>query len=339
MAIVPALLIAVFWFLGALEPMKYCVIVHNNVPGLGKWNHLGLGRLRWIFFSPLLLVVAAIIFRTHADRAIAARRVVLFLTGGIIYIILRSYWPLVTPQDYLPLLPLFITTFTPLLLVAVDRLATRAAYLTAIRSAAPVLVVGLEMWGLFTEQRPWENRSVEMVEHLSCLLRLANPDDWVMDGKGETIYWQRPYYYVLEGVTLYRMNRGMIVDDIPEHLIEKRTRIVHKDRLHGKTKEFIKANYLPIFGTTLVAGQWLSRHSDGSPIVFTTLFPASYAIIAKNGLVPGNLDGQPISGPQLISAGRHEFQAPPGSGELALIWSQAIERGFSPFAPDKVAKD
>ena len=59
--------------------------------------------------------------------------------------------------------------------------------------------------------------------------------------------------------------------------------------------------------------------------------PARYAIVAREGAVAGLLDGAPYTGPRLLPAGRHAFTVSSGAGRLALVWAQAIERGFSPF--------
>ncbi len=77
MVIVPGLLIAFFAaHVAALHQMYYCVIQHNALPGLGKWNKSGFHQ--WLY--PLALPGAAgagmalhALERQRADRQRAAR--------------------------------------------------------------------------------------------------------------------------------------------------------------------------------------------------------------------------------------------------------------------------
>ena len=57
-------------------------------------------------------------------------------------------------------------------------------------------------------QSPLINRMATFEQNLAVVLHLTNPDDYVMDGKGETIFRNRPTYWVLEGITLRRIATG-----------------------------------------------------------------------------------------------------------------------------------
>jgi hypothetical protein len=44
------------------------------------------------------------------------------------------------------------------------------------------------------------------------------------------------------------------------------------------------------------------------------------------------LDNTPFTGPRELAAGPHLFVPSRRAGKLVLIWAQALERGYSPFA-------
>ena len=69
---------------------------------------------------------------------------------------------------------------------------------------------------------------------LADVLRLTDPSDTIMDLKGETVFRDRPFYYVLEIVTLARMQLGVIPDTIPEALVAHRTCVAAADDVLSK---------------------------------------------------------------------------------------------------------
>ena len=69
---------------------------------------------------------------------------------------------------------------------------------------------------------------------------------------------------------------------------------------------------------------------------FDIAVPQRYALACEAGPITGILDGTPVDGPRELTAGRHEFVQTGGpDGRLVLIWAQALERGYSPFAEIK----
>ena len=79
-------------------------------------------------------------------------------------------------------------------------------------------------------------------------------------------------------------------------------------------------------------------NAGAGPIEFDLAIEARYAIVDARGQAGGILDGRPYDGPRELSPGRHAFTPKEGTGPLAVVWAQAIERGFSPFAGDGVAR-
>jgi hypothetical protein len=109
------LLIAYFAAHGALQQMYYCVIEHNTLPGLGKWNKTGLHQWLFPLSLPALLGLGWLCMHSSANPRTGAGRALILMTCGAYYFLLRSYWPLVTAQDYTPVLPLMMLAVLPFL--------------------------------------------------------------------------------------------------------------------------------------------------------------------------------------------------------------------------------
>jgi len=168
------------------------------------------------------------------------------------------------------------------------------------------------------------------------VLRLTEPSDYVLDMKGESIFRRRPIYYVLEAITRARLERGFFPDNIRERIIATRTCVTAAriDRFPDGVRTFIESNYL-LLGEVRVAGRYLNvqdRDPD-RPIAFEVAIPARYSVVARSGGAAGLLDGEPYTGPRFLEAGPHTFTPSSTADRLALVWAQAIERGFTPF-PD-----
>jgi len=330
MLAIPSLIVLFFYWEGAFREFYYCVIQHNVVPGMGN-SKLGMHSLRFPISFPFLFGIGYAIYRYSRTSDLGARRALLFLTGGIYLMALRSYWPLITAQDYLPFIPLACLVVTPLLLWGCDY-----CRVSAIRIGVPSLaIIGL-LWMTVTAHPFWQNETPKQIKMIQTILNLTQPNEWVMDGKGETIFRQRPFYYVLEGITIERIRRGLIPNTIVDRLIATETAVIHISRLQGDAIDFVKANYLPVDNLSIL-GQMINeeeKDSDAS-YSFTIAVPSTYQIVAKNGPVSATLDGTPFSEPRRILAGKHEIRIAGRHGPVALFWARAIEKGYSPFkSPD-----
>jgi hypothetical protein len=171
---------------------------------------------------------------------------------------------------------------------------------------------------------------------VATVLNLTKPSEYVMDSKGETIYRRRPFYYILEGLTGMRIKEGLIKDLIPERLIETRTPVVTTRRMPPKAAAFIRTNYIPIAFRLSVLGKILQ--GGGEWFSFDILVPSEYTIVSEFGMFAGTLNGEPFAGPKPLVPGHYEVCRTAGSGRLAVVWSAAVEKGYSPFVklkPDK----
>lgn len=330
--IIPGLLTAYFASRGALEPLYRCVIQANLMPGdhlpSTIWGHL-FNRANWLLL-PVLALTGLAIPLANFDLRRWLPRVFLMQITGLFYPILRSLWPVVTAQDFLPWVPLVALHAAVLLCFVGERWARSSAqpWQRALPAAAAVLLAFA--WTL-SRERCWDRRHNDRhVEALAAVLRLATPGSFVMDAKGETIFRPRPYYHVLERLTLRRLEIGDLPDEIIPRLIESRTAIVRlSERMPKSAKEFIHANYLPIQHAHVI-GKRLSASPDGM-VRFEVAIPGDYTVLrGTKPIAEGQLDGRPLEKSAWLSAGPHELWVEGPQPGLAILWARAADFGYSP---------
>ncbi|HJY81872.1 MAG TPA: glycosyltransferase family 39 protein [Candidatus Binatia bacterium] len=338
LSLVPIALALFFATQGAFASFFYGTVQHNILPGLGRWKHLQQSLL-FPMTLPALWWGARTIVRRTSDAGLAARRVVIFLTAAVYISALFSFWPLLTREDYLPFYPLFVLLLTPGVLAVPSRIAhwrgESLSFPPRYSVLALTFVAILEIGCLVIEGSLWRDHTSDATDLLAEVLRLTQPTDPVVDLKGETVFRPRSSYYVLEGITRARIGRGLIADDIPERLIATRTCVaaMDNDRFPPRTRTFLQENYLRV-GRLRVAGQFLTPQgvNDGTyAFPFTVQIPTQYVIVSETGAATGWLDGVPYQGMRFLTSGLHEYRSSLSESRLALVWAQAVERGFSPF--------
>ena len=116
-------------------------------------------------------------------------------------------------------------------------------------------------------------------------------------------------------------------------LIEKRAPLVTTRRMPPATRAFMRANYVPIAWRLRTLGQVLREDGavTGGPLRFALAVPHRYTVVTPAGRAAGTLDGTAFTGPRELAVGAHEFLPAKDSGEVVLVWAQALERGYSPF--------
>jgi hypothetical protein len=330
--LIPGTLILFFFARGALEPFFYGVIKHNILPGLGSWGKFRWYRLLFPIGYPLLWWGAQVMIH-RAPNPVGIRRAFIFLITGVYFSALYSFWPLIERQHFLPFYPLCIIFLTHFVLDRVSRWL-KGWPVSFLRYLVPVGIALLEIVLLVVTEKPWQDRTRDQIDLLKEVLTLTQPGDPVLDVKGEMIFRPRAFYYVLETITIERIKRGLIKDDIPERLMETHTYVAALDnsRFPPRAGKFLRENYLPV-GRLRVVGQFLVPSLSGGKYFFSfeVRIPASYVIISEKGIVTGWMDGTPCQGARFLTVGHHEFFTSPTEGRFALIWAQAVERGFSPF--------
>jgi hypothetical protein len=331
--IIPALLTGFFAANGALHQMVYCVLEHNTLPGLGKWAKPGFHLWLFPLSLPVMMGLGWLCMHSSASERIGGGRAIILMTCCAYYFLLRSYWPLVTAQDFSPMLPLATLAALPFLFHLLSLAGKPAAVLIP---AASLLLMGGETARIWGRQSPLKNEMAPFEKNLAIILHLTDPGDLVMDAKGETIFRPRPEYWVYEGVTLKRMQMGLIPDDVRERMIKTGTCVAYDHRMRPADRHWLHENFLEGAGKVWVAGKSLGA---AAPVMtFHTEIRGRYSIVAQSGKLAGSLDGAPLRDSQEIPAGDHRLALTDGQGKMvALVWAQALERGFIPRINWKVA--
>jgi hypothetical protein len=202
----------------------------------------------------------------------------------------------------------------------------------------PLFVVA-EIIVLLSADPPRGYATANKLSMISNVLTLTTKEDFVMDAKGETIFRRRPFYYVLEGLTLHRIALGLIKDDIPECLIATRAPVATLLRMPPRATNFIQHNYVRVAFRTHVLGKILATRDENFPkrYDFDVAIPERYVLLPERGPLVATLDGTPFDAARFLETGHHQVQAFANTGRLALIWARAAEKHFSPFGT--VAKD
>jgi hypothetical protein len=302
-AIVPAIICAYFAARGAWPSLVYCVFTFNEAVETMRtpWQ-LWLPRAMWV---PLMI---AIVIRGRRSDADPMRRF-FAVTIAVFFATLACFWVWISPRDYLPMLPL--------LMIFAVAAAKRVAILVAYAAVCVVL--------LFQSTNGFHDDARKEVTMMNQLLRLTRPGEPVMDYKGETVFRQRPYYFILEHITRNLILRGLVADTIPEDVVNARCYVAQADGEFwpDRGRAFLVQNFLDM-GRLRAAGQRIG--DDGA---FSIAIPGDYVVIDKRGEAHGTLDGAPYIGARALAPGVHRFA---GDGEpAAVLWAPAFRRGFSPF--------
>jgi hypothetical protein len=326
--IAPLAVIAFFSWKGSLSQMYYCVITHNISATGNQWSLLvrRTHDLRFWLFVPAI-AGGFLLAKWDENRQRGLQRLFFMSVTGLYCPLLFSFWPLISKQDFLPFFPILILVLTyPL--VWIGELIRTKTFLPAF--LLPATVASMELAGMISGRPPLQPTNQTNVAIISDVLKLTHPGETVLDAKGQTIFRARPFYYVFEQITREKVERGELRDDAPERLIANRTPVVVSSHwLTSATGKFVSLNYVPA-GSVMVLGKKLFPGNDGH-VEFDVVIPAKYAIIGANGLVSGTLDGIKLNGPQDLSPGKHELDLALPAEPAVLIWSRAIEKGFSPF--------
>jgi hypothetical protein len=339
-AIVPATIIAFFAFKGVWHDFRYCVFDFNflarGVPdnsAILKGNAAG----TVIIVSFIIVYLAYQLTRTQKNAGLAFRRGFVLIVCASYFLTLKTFWPVVSHDDYPPFYPLAAVFCSDALLAFSNTLIGhrwnqgRTFRLVPL----PAFVALAEIFLLVGKQPIWKDRTGRETDLLRNVLALLEPSDRVLDSKGETIFRQRCVWPVFEGITIRSIERGIMADNTPHRCVETHTCVVATTmfkRLSHDTRRFVRRNYLPVTNNLRVAGEELKPSAtDPRQADFEVVISAPYEIISPNGDVSGTLDGTPYNGARFLSAGPHSFKSASISHNLLLLWAQAVDRHFTPF--------
>jgi hypothetical protein len=105
--------------------------------------------------------------------------------------------------------------------------------------------------------------------------------------------------------------------------------VVESHWLTKETADFVDQNYVSV-GSVMVLGKKLMLAEDGK-MQFAVVIPGKYAMMSDDGPVAAVLDGGDWRGPRELVPGIHTLIVTPIRKSLAIVWSRAVEKGYSPF--------
>jgi hypothetical protein len=252
------------------------------------------------------------------------------LVAGLSWASLYGFW-VPMRQDFLPILPLVFIFVSAGICASLDHAECWIG--RSFRVAVPLLLGLAEISYLLAVRPLTQDQTLREREALRAVLQLTSPDDYVFDGKGETVFRRRCVYKVMEAMTMERIERGLMSDRVAPRCETTHTCLAVVDtRLPLEATRFLWQNYLHLPCGVRIAGFRLPRPLPRSGAVdFQVNIAAPYEIVSPAGEVPGLLDGTPNRGARRLAAGPHTFFPARAEEPLALVWSRAAERGYNPF--------
>jgi hypothetical protein len=304
--LIPAATAIFFAAVGAWDELVFCNFTFNRNFAQTR-SHLWIGRVAFPFLFAAVLWLAWR-FRNTRNQWSST----LAIIGAVFTVTLAGFWPLISPRDFLPMMPLAAIFAAALLMRSAN--PTRAFAI-----AAAVCIASLYYYA-----DRFENNTAWHVTMMDQALRLSHPGEPLIDYKGETIYRRRPFYFALEIATRTLMSRGIIRDTVAQDVIRTRTHVAQADgpMWPPRGREFLSENFLNL-GRLRASGQMIRE--DGT---FTIAVPGEYVIVSERGEVRGMLDGIAYGRARELGVGPHRFV---GQKKVAVLWAPAFRRGHSPF--------
>jgi len=337
-ATIPATIIIFFAFKGLWPDFRYCVFDFNFLaPGASSLAYRIRLTLTIIIALPIILYVARRMISATDRAGLAFRRVFILMVCSSYFLAFKTFWPVRSHDDDPPFYPLVAVLCSGALLAASTKMISSKWNAGQILRRIPVpvfLAVG-EIFVLIAMQPIWKDRTKRETDLLRNVLMLLKPGDYILDCKGETVFRQRDVRAVYETITRSAIQRGLLLDNAPQRCVETRTCVVATTLIKTfprETSRFVRSNYLTVTNNLRVAGKKLKAlATNPRRCEFQIIIPASYEIISPRENVSGTLDGIPYNGPRFLAAGSHTFESTSPSHGLVLLWSQAVDRHFTPF--------
>jgi hypothetical protein len=289
-AAIPLAALAVFMVAhGAFDEMLHATLLFNASLPVDASRRIG-GAVAFAFLAPVL---------ARAQTPGPASHLKLFAVWYSV--LLLCFWPLLTPRDFLPLVPLAA------LAIAATRFAPAMLFVAATLSS----VWYAELW------RPVD---LSRQRFLDAAVHLTTRNDYVFDLKGDAVFRRRPVFQVYEAVSRALTSKGILADRGPEQIVARRSCVAIADATHipARTRAFLNEHFVTR-GAVRVCG---AVTGSGT---FAIAVPETYAVIARN---PGRvtIDGVAYRGPRHLAAGPHTL-ASPDREPVTIIWSRAVRNG------------
>jgi hypothetical protein len=296
--------------------------------------------VRTLWFVPALMLLWQVLRRIDSNSScppgIHLRRAFLVAVGGCYLALLLCFWPILSNEDYLPVIPLLMPALVAFL--QAQRKPTRLRFLNPL----PLFALAELAVALIARPPVWHSCMPECAL-LKQVLQVTDDADFVMDPTGQSVFRPRPYYYIMETIAKNALQKGRLPDVIAHDMVLHRTCVaVDGHEYPPATRQFLAENYLSI-GDLLIAGRmWrFDEPQSGVSVHFDVAVPASYVLICPHGEIDGApprpsamLDGEPYEGMRFLSAGPHVLTWEGRHPVVALEWAKAYERGLRPFIMD-----
>lgn len=299
-------------------------------------SHPAIGIIIFAMVLPIVVYVARWIIRASHDPDVAFRRVFVLFVCSSYFVVLQIFWPPIS-RTYPPIYPLAFVLCGGALLAFSEELARRRGGIYRIFPVMPLpAFVALAEFFFLLGTHPFLKKGTKNEsELLRDILALTEPNDYVLDCKGETVFRRRCSPLIMERITIKSVQRGLLIDDAPRRCVETQTcvvAVIALRRFSELTRQFVERNYLPVSNTLRVAGQELKPSlTNPNRCDFNVVIPASYKIVSRDGTASGTLDGMSYDGARFLAAGPHTFESTSISDELICLWTQAVDRNFTPF--------
>lgn len=270
---------------GALDEMLYATLRYNAALPVDTGRRLG-GAIAFAAVAPILaLRTPRVLARAHP----LVEHLGLFATWYTV--VLLCFWPLLTPRDFLPLVPL-------------GALAIAAVRLTPALVFVPATLMSV------VYARPWKRADVARPAIVDTAVKLAAPTDYVFDLKGDSVFRRRAVYPIYETVARALTSNGMLADHGPETLAARKCCVAIPDAswIPPRTRAFLNEHFVGA-GAMRVCG------TKTPATKFTIAVSQIYAVTAEK---PVTIDGVPYRGPRFLPAGEHTASEP-----VTVIWWRA----------------
>lgn len=284
----PGVVLAVALFaLGAFDDMLYQTLFFNASAPVESWRRPA-GVICFI-------IVGGAIFRF-------GRRAAHLTLFALWYIsLLLAFWPILTPRDFLPVMPILILGII---------LKFRTLVIAPVVIATILSVIDARLW------RPRENERERFVD---AVVSVAAPGDYVLDLKGDAVFRRRPVMAIYEDVGRALTATGKLADEGPERIVASGACVAIRDTSHlpPRTRDFLKRHFLddPLMRVcgTRVTGE-----------TFEIGVPQTYAVVARD---PSHvrIDGIPYRAPRRLEAGPHTMDRG-GNESVLVLWSRAAAK-------------
>ncbi len=314
----PLLVAAYFNGRDAFRELLYYTVTYN---ASGAPFHLSSARAAEAALYATALFLALRLLSRRVGRA-----ALFYAASALLLGLLFLLYPVMESQTMLPLRLLLYGAAAALLIRYGGRaLPPRARGAGVLALFAAVLV--FQLWNT----QALTDVNLGQKAYIRRILRLAAPEDYVMDAKGESIFGRRPFYYGLELLAQRRMAAGQISDSIPAAMKRTETKLLllwYPGRFTPADIRFFRANYLPLpppYGNLWAAGRTVEPGPAGHAAPFDIEIPADYSASCAGGGA-FSIDGKKYSGrPVRLAAGRHSAAAGKSCGKITLIWAKAAE--------------